>query len=157
MTARVQAGGPRGGRQGRQRRSGVAVALAATVLVAVLATGCASKHTSTTSTDSGRPDSPATVEILSPKNDSLTGSTIDLKLAVHDASVVAADPSAPIDPKKGYIHVSVDGRVIGMIYTLNQVVNDLSKGAHTIEAEFVATDHEPFANRPSAKVVIQVH
>jgi hypothetical protein len=59
-------------------------------------------------------------------------------------------------PDEGHIHVLVDGQLVAMPLALTYRVSNLAPGSHTIEAEFVATDHVPFANRVVAAVTFQV-
>ena len=51
--------------------------------------------------------------------------------------------------------MSVDGKLVTMTYGLSQQLH-LTPGTHTVQAEFVASDHRPFANRVVAAVVFQV-
>ena len=59
---------------------------------------------------------------------------------------------------EGHIHVSLDGRLVNMAYSTTQVLppEQLTPGQHTVTAEFVAVDHVPFANRPTAAVIFTV-
>ena len=66
------------------------------------------------------------------------------------------DPPARIGgelrPDRGHIHLTVDGTLVAMPYGLTQRVPRLAPGPHTIQAEFVASDHVAFANRVVAAV-----
>lgn len=99
-----------------------------------------------------RPSSTATLTIVAP----VDGATMDggefavvLELAggriVEDASTTDAGDA-------GHVHVSIDGTMLSMTYGLEQTIpiGDLAEGPHTIEAEFVAADHGPFAPRVTA-------
>ncbi len=79
---------------------------------------------------------------------------VDLKLALTGATVVSPSQVTGIDPTYGHIHVSVDGKLVSMTYGLSQQLH-LTPGTHTVQAEFVASDHRPFANRVVAAVVFQ--
>ncbi len=61
-----------------------------------------------------------------------------------------------IQPRKGHIHLTVDGRLYSMTDSLTQEVRALTPGVHTVQAEFVAADHLPFANRVVAAVAFRV-
>ena len=125
------------------------------VLTVALTAACAPANTSATTT--ARPRTPAQLQILAPTpNQVVVGSTIDLKLAITGATVVAPSQVTGISPTEGHIHVSVDGKLVSMTYGLSQQLAGLSPGTHTVQAEFVASDHRPFANRVVAAVVFQV-
>ena len=57
---------------------------------------------------------------------------------------------------RGHIHLSIDGQLIAMPLRLDERLPDLPPGPHTVEAEFVASDHLPFANRVVAAVTFRV-
>jgi hypothetical protein len=106
---------------------------------------------------SGRPHTPATLQILRPEPNATTGSNVDLHLLLHHAKVVpASQVGGAIRPDRGHIHVSVDGQITQMFYGVVQQVPNLAPGTHTIQAEFVASDHAPFANRVVAAVTFTV-
>ena len=42
--------------------------------------------------------------------------------------------------------MSVDGRIVSMLYGTTQTVSGLTPGLHTLSAEFVAANHIPFSN-----------
>jgi hypothetical protein len=132
------------GATARRARVGSA-ALVVMVVIAVALAACGTKS-------SARPTTPATLQIISPAPHAVTGPTFDLRMALAHARVVSPSQAKGIDPSEGYIHVSVDGRLVGITYSLNEVVSHLSAGAHVLEAEFVATDHRPFANQVVATV-----
>jgi hypothetical protein len=123
-------------------------AVVAVVVLAALGAACGSKS-------SARPTTPAKLAILAPAPGAVTGSSVDLRMAVTHASLATATGTA-VDPAKGFIHVSVDGHLVGITSNPNQVVSHLTSGPHTIEAQFVASDHRPFANAVTASVSITV-
>jgi hypothetical protein len=129
------------------RRSAAAVAVLLVVILATAACG---------STSSARPTTPASLRIVTPTAHAVTGSTFVLRMALAHATVISPSQAKGIDPGQGYIHVSVDGRLIGITYNLTEVVSHLTAGPHTLEAAFVATDHRPFANQVVATVDITV-
>ena len=131
----------------------VAVGIA---LALIVVAGCAPANPSTTTT-SARPRTPAQLQILAPTpNQVVNGSTLDLKLAITGATIVAPSQVTGISPTQGHVHVSVDGKLVSMTYGPSQQLTGLTPGTHTVQAEFVASDHRPFANRVVAAVVFQV-
>jgi hypothetical protein len=48
--------------------------------------------------------------------------------------------------------LSLDGRLIAMPLRLAERLPKLQRGTHTVQAEFVASDHLPFDNRVVAAV-----
>jgi hypothetical protein len=124
--------------------------------LALLAGACApDSQASSNSTVTARPRTSAHLQIESPTPNQTTGSAVDLKLALSGATVVSPSEVSGIDPTEGHIHVSVDGKLVSMTYGLSQQLH-LAPGTHTVQAEFVASDHRPFANRVVAAVVFQV-
>jgi hypothetical protein len=106
---------------------------------------------------SGRPETPATLQIISPAPNEVTGPNVDLRLRLHGARIVpASQVGGKLRPDRGHIHVSVDGQITQMFYGVHQQVPGLSPGPHTIQAEFVGSDHAPFANRVVAAVSFEV-
>ena len=61
-----------------------------------------------------------------------------------------------IFPDRGHIHVLVDGQLVAMPLQLTEPLPTLSPGMHTVQAEFVASDHLPFENRVVAAVTFRV-
>jgi hypothetical protein len=139
--------GPRPARPGVVAQAVAVVAVLAVLVLAV--TACGSKS-------SARPTTPATLQILTPTAHAVTGSTFDLRMALAHARVISPSQAKGIDPAQGYIHVSVDGKLVGITYSLDEVVSHLTPGAHTLEAAFVASDHRPFANQVVATVSFTV-
>lgn len=132
-----------------------AVVLLLVPLVGMLAGACAPSNSSTSST--ARPRTSAHLQIDSPTpNQVVTGTSTDLKLSLRGATVVAPNQVTGVDPTEGHIHVSVDGKLVSMTYGLRQPLTGLTPGTHTVQAEFVASDHRAFANRVVAAVVFQV-
>jgi hypothetical protein len=85
----------------------------------------------------------------------VTGPTINVQFALQGAQV-APPTKLAITPNQGHIHVSIDGKLISMSYGLTQQLNALTPGSHTLQSEFVANDHQPFANRVIAAVLFKV-
>jgi hypothetical protein len=104
-----------------------------------------------------RPRTRATLDIVAPEPNTTTAPDITLQLRLRHAELVPSTSSGgKVDPRRGHIHVSVDGRVIAMASNLEVPVSGLTPGEHTIQAEFVATDHLPFANDVLAAVTFTV-
>jgi hypothetical protein len=129
----------------------------ARALVLALLIGSTLGACSGSSTGAARPTTRADLEIVSPAPNAQTGADVDLQMRLTGASVV---PSTQVGGRlrsdRGHIHVSVDGQLVAMPYTLDQVIPGLTPGTHTIQAEFVATDHLPFANRVLSTVTFTV-
>jgi len=77
-------------------------------------------------------------------------------LRLDNARVVpAAQTGGAIRPDRGHVHLSLDGQLIAMPGRLSDRLPLLQPGSHTVEAEFVASDHVPFANRVVAAVTFR--
>src|SRR5205823_966117 len=111
---------------------------------AITVTGCGGKSTKTV-TSGTRPTTAAKLAILQPTPNEVTGTKVTLQLALTGATVVQRT-NGPLSPTEGHIHVSVDDQLVSMAYGTTQDL-DLKPGNHSVSAEFVATDHAPFANR----------
>jgi hypothetical protein len=126
------------------------------VLLTVLATACGASGSSPKQT--ARPTSAAQVRFDSPTSNEVTGPDITIKLVLTGATVVPATKvKGALRGDEGHVHVTVDDQLISMTYGTTQDVKGLKPGPHTISAEFVAIDHQPFANRVlSPPVIFQV-
>ena len=132
------------------------LALPAVLAVAVTLTGCGGS-TSTTST-AAHPSSPTRLQIVQPTPNQVTGRDVTLVVNVIGGTVVPAAQTkvvGNVPTTQGHIHVSLDGTLVNMAYSTTQVLdpNRLTPGQHTVTAEFVAIDHAPFKNRPTAAVI----
>jgi hypothetical protein len=136
---------------GRARR--MVGVLVVTMAVVLAAAACAPDNSSSST---ARPRTAASLQIVSPTPNQVTGPAIDLKLALSGATVVSPSEVSGVNPTEGHIHVSVDGKLVSMTYGLSQHLGGLTPGSHTVQAEFVASDHRAFANRVVAAVVFQV-
>ncbi len=120
------------------------------VLVGAVAPACSG-------TEAGRPTTPARIEILSPEPNEVTGPDLTVRLRLRGGRLVsAAETGGEVDPRRGHVHVSVDGRTMAMANDLEVPVAGLEPGQHVIQAEYVATDHRPFANEVLAAVTFTV-
>lgn len=104
---------------------------------------------------SHRPRTAATLLIISPTPNEVTGPTVPVQFKVEGA-VVSPPQKNRLAPNEGHIHVSVDGKLVVMSYGTSTVLNGLAPGLHTLQSEFVANDHLPFANRVIAVVLFTV-
>lgn len=104
---------------------------------------------------SSRPTTTARVQIVQPGPNDVSGPTVHLVVNLIGAQVVQAN-SGPIRPDQGHIHVSLDGQLVSMAYGTTQDLPNVAPGQHSIQAEFVAIDHQPFANRVVASVLFTV-
>jgi hypothetical protein len=112
--------------------------------------------TQSSSTVASRPSSPARISILSPKNGQVVhGSTLSVRLALKNAHIVRPTTSK-IDPRKGHIHVLLDGNIVSMNYGLKDTISKLTPGTHTLRVEFVASDHLSFDPRVFQEVAFEV-
>lgn len=99
----------------------------------------------------------ATLQIVTPAPNAVTGPTVELRMQLEHAELVPPTQiGGQIRGDRGHIHVSVDGALVTMSLELNQPIPDLTPGYHTIQAEFVASDHLPFKNRVVAAVTFRV-
>ena len=150
----------------RQKANRAALAMLA---VAILTGGCTHHTTPTGAANNGaasasgpavsagrRPTTAARLVIVQPTPNETTGPHLTLVLQLSGATVVPAAQVTGIRPDQGHIHVSVDNKLVSMAYWLTQPLSGLSPGPHSVLAEFVASDHLPFANRVTAAVLFQV-
>jgi hypothetical protein len=137
------------------RRLPIAVAC---ISLALVAAGCGhSAATTSTTQPAARPATNARLAIISPAPNAATGRTVNLVVQLTNARL--APPSqtgGQIRPDRGHIHVSVDGVLVSMPVSLTDPLPPLAPGPHTVQAEFVASDHLPFANRVVAAVTFRV-
>jgi hypothetical protein len=137
------------------RRFGPLAVAACLLLLALVGGGCGGSSPSLSSGPQ-RPTTTARLLIVSPTPNQVTGSIVNLQLNLIGARVV---PPAQVKGKlrgdEGHIHVSVDGQLVSMTYGLTQQLPALPPGSHTVQAEFVASDHLPFANRVVTAVIFR--
>jgi hypothetical protein len=125
-------------------------------VVAVVTVGCV-LSIAACSRSSGRPATMATLQIVTPAPNAVTGPNVDVKLLLAHAQLVPpTQVGGKIVGDRGHIHVSVDGTLVSMALQVDEPITDLAPGTHTIEAEFVASDHLPFKNRVVAAVTFRV-
>jgi hypothetical protein len=134
------------------RRAGRA-ALAGPLLLLAL-TAC-SKDTSATPKPPTRPATTARIQLLAPTPNQEAGPDVTVQVKLIGAKEVP-QVSGPIKPDEGHIHVSLDNAVVAMAYGDTQVLKGLTAGTHSVQVDFVATDHIPFRNRVTAAVLFTV-
>lgn len=131
------------------------LALPVVLAVAVTATGCGGSKSNSSSTTQ-HPVSPVRIQITQPTPNQTTGPNTTLVVNLIGGTVVPAAQSTvkgAVPTDQGHIHVSLDGRLVNMAYSTTQDLTNLTPGQHTVTAEFVAIDHAPFKNRPTAAVI----
>ena len=117
------------------------------VLVATLAVAGAAGCGGSAGT-AARPTTRAHLEIVAPAPNAESGPDVELRMRLSGAKVVSGTRTGgTLRSDRGHIHVRVDGALVAMPYGLTQAIPQLTPGPHTIQAEFVAVDHLPFANR----------
>jgi hypothetical protein len=125
------------------------------IVVVALAAACGGSGASTAG--AARPRTPAHLEILAPAPNAVTGPDTTVRIALTGARLVpGTQVGGAIRPRLGHIHVSVDGQVVAMINRLSVPLQALAPGQHVVSAEFVASDHLPFANRVVAATTFRV-
>jgi hypothetical protein len=138
------------------------LALPAVLAIAVTATGCGGSKPSSSSSSSTvqHPASPVRIQITQPTPNQTTGPDVTLIVNVIGGTVVPATQTTAkgntVPTNEGHIHVSLDGQLVNMAYSTTQDLHGLKPGQHTLTAEYVAVDHLPFKNRPTAAVIFTV-
>ena len=138
------------GRRPRFRHQ-IALVLSVPLLGASLAACGGGSSTATT----GRPHTDAKLLIVSPQPNALTGRSVPVQFQVEGATVSLPQKNK-LTPNEGHIHVTVDGKLVVMSYGTSTELEGLSPGLHTLQAEFVANDHLPFADRVISVVIFTV-
>jgi hypothetical protein len=107
--------------------------------------------------DSSRPKSDARIQIVEPTPSATTSPDITVKFNVIGGTVLPPEQvTGALRGDQGHIHVRIDGKTVEMSYGSELPLTKLAPGPHTVQAEFVAVDHQPFSNRPVAAVVFEV-
>jgi len=129
----------------------------------VVAAGCTSTTTAATGSStlatsvSARPTTDATLQIVSPAPNARTGADVSVKMRLDNAHLAPpTQTGGAIRGDQGHIHLSLDGQLIAMPLRLAEGLPPLRPGVHTVQAEFVASDHLPFRNRVVAAVTFDV-
>ena len=131
-------------------------AVAALALSAAGVAGCGGSGSSG-SGSGARPVSTARLAIVQPTPNQVTGSNVTVQLQVTGGEVVPLTQiSGPPRGDQGHIHVSLDGNLVTMTDKQSTALPPLTPGSHTLQAEYVAVDHQPFRTRIIAAVIFQV-
>jgi hypothetical protein len=130
------------------RRRWLVLAIAISACVAACGGG-------SSSTTASRPHTNAKLLIVSPTPNEVTGPDVPVQFQVIGATVSPPQRNKLVS-NEGHVHVSIDGRLVVMAYGTSTRLTGLTPGIHTLQAEFVANDHLPFANRVIAVVLFTV-
>jgi len=115
------------------------------VLVVVAGCGMRGKPAAAPAVNQPRPHSTATLQILEPLPGSILAGKVRVRLALSGGRIIQ-ETTTRLAPDEGHIHLLVDGQIVSMTYGLDQEV-EVAKGAHLLQAEYVANDHFPFNPR----------
>jgi hypothetical protein len=105
-----------------------------------------------------RPSSPATIQIVSPRNDQVfhgDPATVPIRVRVVGGRIVPFT-TTKITPTTGHVHVLIDSVLVTMTASTSTTAR-VSPGSHVLVAEFVAADHLPFSPRVLATVSFEVN
>lgn len=102
-----------------------------------------------------RPTTKATMQIVAPTPNAVTGPDFTVKVDVEGGRVVR-QTTGKLTADEGHIHLTLDGKGYVMSYGDQQDFRNVTPGQHSLQAEFVAKDHAPFTNRPRAFVSFNV-
>jgi hypothetical protein len=140
----------------RNRRCGLG-ARVTIVAVALVGVACSSSGSSTGSPSIlARPSSTGTLTILSPTDGQVIhGSTVQVRTKLTGARVVPASTTT-ITPDAGHLHITLDGAIVAMNFGLTDQLTGVTPGIHTLQVEFVASDHLPFDPRVIEQVTFEV-
>ena len=133
-------------------RAARAAVLVPLLLLTLAACG---KDTSATPKAPTRPTTDARIQILQPTPNQETGPDVTVQVKLFGAKEVDRQ-GPPLVPTEGHVHVSLDGNVVAMAYGDTQVLRGLTPGPHSVQVDYVATDHIPFSNRVTAGVLFTV-
>jgi hypothetical protein len=98
-------------------------------------------------TPAQRPESTATLEIVSPSDGQVVdGSRVPVRLSLDGGRLVPA-ASTDLRPDEGHLHVVLDDGLVDMTARLRSDLADVAPGPHLLRVEYVASDHAPFDPR----------
>ena len=139
-------------RNGRRIAAWVTIAV-----IALVATACSSGASSAGSPSVlARPSSTGTLTIVSPTDGQVVhGTSVRVRTKLTGARVVAAS-TTNIVPDEGHLHITLDGEIVAMNFGLSDELTGLTPGIHTLQVEFVASDHLPFDPRVIQQVTFEV-
>jgi len=126
-------------------------------VVALVATACSSGASSAGSPSVlARPSSTGTLAIVSPTDGQVVhGTIVRVQTKLTGAQVVPAS-TTNIAPDTGHLHLTLDGEIVAMNFGLSDELTGLTPGIHTLQVEFVASDHLPFDPRVIQQVTFEV-
>lgn len=123
--------------------------LSLAALLVVVGTACGGKATPTVAQ---RPTTSAMIAILAPTGGQVvTGTTLHVVLQLNGGTIVPTSTATPLPGSVGHIHLIDNGSIISMAFGTQQDIS-VTPGSHVLEAEFVASDHQPFSPRVIASV-----
>jgi hypothetical protein len=127
------------------------------VLLILSSVGCGGSGSSDGSpTVLARPSSTGRLSIVSPQDGEVFhASTVPVAVKLAGARVVPAT-TTNIAPDEGHLHLTLDGNIVTMNFTTTDQLTDVTPGLHTLQVEFVASDHLPFDPRVIEQVTFQV-
>ncbi|MGH2793573.1 MAG: hypothetical protein ACRDKG_04645 [Actinomycetota bacterium] len=130
----------------------VSLVIAAAMLFALAACGGGEPPAASPSpTTSARISSTGKVTILEPVAGAVVqGGKVRVRIKL-DGGVIVPEVSSNLKPNEGHIHLLLDGRVVQLLGSLDEMI-DVAPGAHLLQVEFVAADHGPFSPRVIAAV-----
>jgi len=83
------------------------------------------------------------------------GTSVRVQTKLTGARVVPAS-TTNIAPDTGHLHLTLDGEIVAMNFSLSDELTGLTPGIHTLQIEFVASDHLPFDPRVIQQVTFEV-
>ena len=119
------------------------------------ACGGSQPNSHASSSGTGRPITPGRLEILQPTANQQTEPNLTAVLKLTGATF-AGQTTTNVTPNQGFIHISVDNQQLEIVDTTEVPLYGIAPGPHVLQAEFVASDHAPFQNRPTASVSFTV-
>lgn len=92
---------------------------------------------------------------MAPAANATVGQDTTLEVRLTGGTLVPRT-TGPLTADEGHLHVTVDGLTLVMSDELVRPLTGLVPGNHSVEVEFVAVDHAPFANRQVAVALFSV-
>ena len=96
----------------------------------------------------------ASIAIGSPVSGGVVPADEDFTIQIELTGLSLIGTNESSDPRRGHIHVYVDGGVVAMPTTLRPTVS-IPRGEHEIEVEFVRADHTQFSPRVVDSVTVR--
>jgi hypothetical protein len=125
--------------------------------VALITAACSGSGTDADSpTALARPSSTGHLTIVSPTDgEVITSSDVPVRVKLTGAQVVPAS-TTNITHDQGHLHLTLDGAIVTMNFGLTDELTGVTPGIHTLQVEFVASDHLPFDPRLIEQVTFEV-